>query len=383
LITRNPSRSNDLESDNIPLHRCLLCAESKLLFAAAPVNPVGGLTDCCCEVKVYYIVNRVHIRNRLPTNSGKGRAPDGGTPWTESEIPSQTGRTAIVTGASSGIGLETARVLAERDARVVLACRDPGKAKDAAARIRRTSLHTDIRVVRLDLASLGSVREAAGELLSSCDRIDLLILNGGVMEPPYQRTKDGFELTFATNHLGHFALNGLLLDRMREEPGSRIVTVSSEGHARGAMNFDDLQAEHDYRADRAYYQSKLANVLFTYELDRRLKAAGAQTIALACHPGIVLTDLYRTRSSLERALLSPRLRLVNSWLVQSAQMGALPTLRAATDRSARGGEFYGPPGRGYTGHPVRVQSSSRSHDPAAQRRLWQESERLTGVTYAI
>ena len=289
----------------------------------------------------------------------------------------------MVTGANSGIGLATARVLAGRGAGVVLASRHPGRAKEAAALIGRASPHADVRVVRLDLASLRSVREVAGKLLSSCDRIDLLILNGGVMEPPYERTEDGFELTLATNHLGHFALTGLLLDRLLDTPGSRIVTVSSEGHARGAMNFDDLQAEHDYRPDQAYYQSKLANLLFTYELDRRLRAAGRQTIALACHPGIVLTNLYRTRSRLERAALSSRLRLLNFWLVQSTQMGALPTLRAATDPSARGGEFYGPPGRGYTGHPVRIDSSSRSYDTAAQRRLWQESERLTDVTYSI
>jgi NAD(P)-dependent dehydrogenase (short-subunit alcohol dehydrogenase family) len=303
--------------------------------------------------------------------------------WTEADVPPQTGRTAVVTGANSGIGFETARVLAGRGAHVVLACRDPGKANGAAARICGAFLHADVQVVRLDLASLASVREAARELRATCDRIDLLILNGGVMEPPYEWTDEGFELTLATNHLGHFALTGLLLDRLRETPGSRVVTVSSEGHARGVINFGDLHSERNYRPDHAYYQSKLANLLFTYELDRRLRAAGAHTIALACHPGIVLTDLYRTRSRLERVALSPRLRVLNSWLVQSMRMGALPTLRAATDNFAHGGEFYGPPGRGFTGYPVRVESSARSHDEAAQHRLWQESERLTGVTYPI
>jgi NAD(P)-dependent dehydrogenase (short-subunit alcohol dehydrogenase family) len=289
----------------------------------------------------------------------------------------------VVTGANSGIGFETARVLAERGACVVLACRDPRRATDAAARIGDVCPGAEVRTVRLDLASLASVRQAAEELRTEYDRLDLLINNGGVMEPPYQRTEDGFELTFATNHLGHFALTGLLLNRLLETPGSRIVTVSSEGHARGVMNFDDLQSERRYRPAEAYYQSKLANLLFSYELDRRLRAAGAQTIALACHPGIVLTDLYRTRSRLERAPLSPRLRLLNSRFVQSTQMGALPTVRAATDPTAEGSEFYGPPGRGYTGHPVGVESSARSHDEAAQRRLWRESERLTGVAYAV
>jgi NAD(P)-dependent dehydrogenase (short-subunit alcohol dehydrogenase family) len=298
-------------------------------------------------------------------------------------VPDQTGRTAIVTGSNSGIGLETARVLARRGARVVLACRTPEKTRDAAAHIGSGRPTANVRVVRLDLASLDSVRAVADALRSTFERIDLLINNGGVMEPPYTQTEDGFELTIATNHLAHFALTGLLLDRLLVTPGSRIVTVSSEGHARGVMNFEDLQSERSYTPAEAYYQSKLANLLFTYELDRRLKAASAPAIAVACHPGIVLTGLYRTRSRRERALLSPRLRMLNFWLVQSVQMGALPTLRAATDASARGGEFYGPPGRGYTGYPVRVESSTGSHDAAAQKRLWQESERLTGVTYPV
>jgi NAD(P)-dependent dehydrogenase (short-subunit alcohol dehydrogenase family) len=303
--------------------------------------------------------------------------------WTEADVPDQGGRTAFVTGANSGIGLETARVLAARGARLVLACRDPGRAEDAAARICAASPRADVSTVPLDLASLPSVREAADHLRSRSDRLELLINNGGVMQPPYERTVDGFELTLATNHLGHFALTGLLLDRLLATPGSRIVTVSSVAHARGTMNFDDLQSARGYNPDQAYSQSKLANLLFTYELDRRLRAAGAETRALACHPGIVLTGLYTTSSRLERAAMSPRLRLLNSRLVQSAAMGALPTLRAATDPAARGGEFYGPPGRGYTGYPVRVESSPRSHDEAVQRRLWEESERLTGVTFPL
>ena len=318
------------------------------------------------EVSLYDIVSDIHI----------GR-------WTASDVPEQTGRTVVVTGANSGIGLETARALAGRGARVVLACRDPGRAGDAEARIRAACPGAEIEAVRLDLASLASVREAADHLRSRYHRLDLLINNGGVMQPPYERTVDGFELTFATNHLGHFALTGLLLDRLLATPGSRIVTVSSVAHARGTMNFDDLQSVRGYNPDHAYSQSKLANLLFTYDLDRRLRASGAETSALACHPGIVLTGLYKTSSPLERAAMSPRLRLLNSRLVQSAAMGALPTLRAATDPTARGSDFYGPPGRGYTGHPVRVESSPRSHDEAVQRRLWEESERLTGVTFPL
>ena len=303
--------------------------------------------------------------------------------WTEADVPDLTGLTAVVTGANRGIGLETARVLALNGARVVLACRDPAAGAEAADRIRAASPQAIVEVVRLDLALLASVREAAGTFRSSSERIDLLICNGGVMEPPYERTLDGFELTFATNHLGHFALAGLLLDRLLATPGSRIVTVNSVGHIRGRMNFEDLQAEHAYSPGQAYFQSKLANLLFTYELDRRLRAAGARTSALACHPGIVLTDLYRTSSRLERALLSPRLSVVNSRFVQDVRMGALPTLRAAVDSRACGGELYGPPGRGYTGCPVRVESGPRSYDEDAQRRLWLESERLTGIAYPV
>src|SRR6266540_5253464 len=303
--------------------------------------------------------------------------------WTIARIPDLSGLTAIVTGASAGIGFETARGLAGHGASVVLACRNIDKAERAAARIRAENEGAVIDVVHLDLASLASVREAASEILGAYPRLDLLINNAGVMEPPYERTEDGFELTFATNHLGHFALTGLLLDRLLGTPGSRVVTVSSEGHARGVMNFDDLQSETGYKPAQAYYQSKLANLLFTYELDRRLRAIGAQTIALACHPGIVLTDLYRNRSRLERAPLSPRLGKLNFWLVQSKEMGALPALRAAVDASAHGGEFYGPPGRGYTGYPVPVKSSARSHDAADQARLWEVSEQLTGVAYPI
>ena len=289
----------------------------------------------------------------------------------------------MVTGSSRGIGLETARVLAAHGARVLLACRNRGEANEAVAHI--SSLHpaASVEVSRLDLASLAVVRAAAEELRSRCATIDLLINNAGVMEPPYTQTVDGFELTLATNHLGHFALTGLLLDRLLATPGSRVVTVSSEGHARGELNFDDLQSGRDYQPDRAYCQSKLANLMFTYELERRLRVIGANTAALACHPGIARTDLYRTRSKLERALLSSRLRVVTSRWVQGAQMGALPTLRAATDPGADGGAFYGPSGDGRTGYPTQVRSSARSYDAAAQQRLWQESERLTGVSYPI
>jgi NAD(P)-dependent dehydrogenase (short-subunit alcohol dehydrogenase family) len=302
--------------------------------------------------------------------------------WTEADIPDLSGRTAIVTGANAGLGLRIARVLAERGAHVVLACRNPEKANAAAA-----AVGTSASVVRLDLASQSSVRSAAAEIGDRFPRIDLLINNAGVMEVPYARTTDGFELTLATNHLGPFALTGLLLDRLA--PGARIVTTSSIGHLEGVIDFDDLQAARGYDRERAYAQSKLANLLFTYELDRRLRAAGTDAIAVACHPGVVHTDLFANRTRLQNFLLfSPATRPVTFWAVQSVRMGALPALRAATDPSARGGEYFGPRRRGlgrrfFTGYPAVVESSDRSHQRADQARLWEVSQQLTGVRYGL
>lgn len=289
-----------------------------------------------------------------------------------------------MTGATAGLGWETAKALSGTGATVVLACRDMDKAARAAARIRDDVSRADVHLVELDLASLASIREAAAEIRSAHGQLDLLILNAGVMDMPYQRTEDGFEITLATNHLGHFALTGLLLDRLLDVAGSRIVTVSSVAHRRGRIHFGDLQSERGYDASDAYAQSKLANLLFSYELDRRLRAAGARTSSLAAHPGNARTELWRSSSTLERAVISSRLRFVNFWLAQGADLGALPTLRAATDPSARGGDYYGPAGRfQFAGHPIRVESNERSHDTEAQRRLWEVSEHLTGVHYEL
>jgi NAD(P)-dependent dehydrogenase (short-subunit alcohol dehydrogenase family) len=297
--------------------------------------------------------------------------------WTAADVPDQAGRMAVITGANSGIGFETARVLAEHGAAVILACRDAGQAKDAAARIAVTAPQAAVTVIRLDLASLASVREAADEIRASHDTLDLLINNAGLMVPPPGVTADGFELQIGTNHLGHFALTGLLLDRLLPVKGSRVVTVSSNSHRSGRIHLDDLQS-----AGRVagYSQSKLANLLFTYELQRRLAAADARTAALAAHPGTSSTELTKNMP----AALQMANRAIGWTFTQSAQMGALPTLRAATDPAARGGEYYGPGGRfELKGYPRRVQSSARSHDESTQRWLWQESERLTGITYSV
>jgi NAD(P)-dependent dehydrogenase (short-subunit alcohol dehydrogenase family) len=311
-----------------------------------------------------------------------------GSRWTEADVPDLAGRTAVVTGANAGLGLQIAKVLAGHGAQVVLACRNAEKAAAAADLVRRACGHAAVSTVQLDLASLASVRAAASQIAASHPRVDLLLNNAGVMEVPYQRTGDGLELTLATNHLGHFALTGLLLEPLLATPGSRIVTMSSIGHLDGMMRFDDLQGERDYQPAAAYEQSKLANLLFTYELDRRLRAAAAPVMALAAHPGVVYTDLFATRSRLQQLLLSPRMRVANFWAVQNVAMGALPMLRAATDPAARGGDYFGPRRYGlrsrfYTGYPAVVESSQRSHDVADQARLWAVSEQLTGVSYGI
>jgi NAD(P)-dependent dehydrogenase (short-subunit alcohol dehydrogenase family) len=293
--------------------------------------------------------------------------------WTEQSIPDQSGRVAIVTGGNTGLGFETARMLAERGATVILAVRDIAKGNEAASRI-----HGDVLVQALDLSSLASIHAAAAELRAAHHRIDLLINNAGVMYTPRQTTADGFELQFGTNHLGHFALTGLLLDRLLSVPGSRIVTVSSTGHKiQAAIHFDDLQWERSYSRAGAYGQAKLANLMFTYELQRRL-ALGGSTIAVAAHPGVSNTDLIRNLPAGVRGLAE----LVAPMMTQKPEMGALPTLRAATDSAVLGGQYYGPQGWGeIRGFPKLVASSAQSYDLNIQQRLWVDSERLTGVTF--
>ncbi|HUH68050.1 MAG TPA: SDR family NAD(P)-dependent oxidoreductase [Mycobacterium sp.] len=296
--------------------------------------------------------------------------------WTTADIPDQSGRIAVVTGANTGIGFETAAALAAKGAHVVLAVRNLDKGKDAAARITRRSPGASVALQELDLTSLDSIRAAAEQLRSDHDRIDLLINNAGVMMTPKSATKDGFELQFGTNHLGHFAFTGLLLDRLLPIAGSRVVTVSSIGHRiGGGIKLDDLQSERSYSRTGAYGQSKLANLLFTYELQRRM--VGNNTIAVAAHPGSSKSELSRNVPPLVRVAFDP-LEL------QDAAMGALPTLRAATDPGVLGGQYFGPDGFAQLrGYPKVVASSNRSHDVDLQRRLWAVSEELTGVVYPI
>ncbi|GAB3015294.1 SDR family NAD(P)-dependent oxidoreductase [Streptomyces pseudoechinosporeus] len=295
--------------------------------------------------------------------------------WTERDIPEQKGRVAVVTGANTGLGFETARALAEHGATVVLAVRDVEKGRQAAAR-----MSGDVTVQELDLTSLESIRAAAADLHGTHTGIDLLINNAGVMHTPKQTTRDGFEMQFGTNHLGPFAFTGLVLDLLLPVPGSRVVTVSSLAHRmRAAIRFDDLQSERSYSRVAAYGQSKLANLLFTYELQRRLGSLST-TISVAAHPGVATTDLTRNTFAAMR-VINPVIAPLTS---QKPEMGALATLRAATDPTVRGGQYYGPDGMGgLRGHPKVVESSPDSHDRTVQQRLWTVSENLTGVKFPV
>ena len=298
------------------------------------------------------------------------------TKWTEASIPDQTGKTVFITGANTGIGFEAARALAEHGARVLIGCRNAEKAQAAADRIRASAPQADVVIVSLDLADLSSIRAAAA-VVNQESQLDLLINNAGVMALPRRTTADGFEMQFGTNHLGHFALTGLLIDKLDATPAARVVSVSSQGHRMGRIDFDDLNAERRYHRWLRYGMTKVSNLLFTYELQRRLESGGKTTIAAACHPGGSNTELARDAGKMMK-FTQP----IADRFMQSASMGALPTLRAATDPDVTGGQYYGPDGIGQSrGHPVLVHSNSYSHRADTAARLWIESEKLTGVSY--
>ncbi|MBL4713024.1 MAG: SDR family oxidoreductase [Alcanivorax sp.] len=297
--------------------------------------------------------------------------------WNPSEIPDQTGRVAVVTGANSGIGFKAAHHLAAKGATVVMACRNLEK-----ARIARAKLPADakIKIVALDLSSQASVKHAAAEILAEYPRLDLLLNNAGIMWLEEGRTEDGFERQFGINHLGHFTLTGLLLPALRDVPGSRIVTVSSIAHRAGRIHFDNIHLEGQYGRQRAYAQAKLANLMFAVELDRRLQRAGAQSRSLACHPGIASTNLAGPGLVEETPL---RIGRVVRWLwplmTQSAEKGAWPTLYAATSEHAQGGHYYGPAYlKEAVGPPREARPRRYAMDPDKGQRLWALSESLTG-----
>jgi NAD(P)-dependent dehydrogenase (short-subunit alcohol dehydrogenase family) len=301
--------------------------------------------------------------------------------WTADDIPDQGGRVAVVTGGSSGLGLETVVALAAHGAHVVLAARDADRGRAALAEVRRRVPDGSVELGALDLARLASVRAFAGTL----DRVDLLVNNAGIMFAPLRRTADGFESQFGTNHLGHFALTALLLPLLREAPAARVITVASTAHRPGRIDLDDLNWERRrYHRYRAYFQSKLANLLFAYELDRRLARVGASTESLAAHPGAVRSHLGHGFPGVLGRVQSAALHAAGPFLLQGAAQGALPQLRAATDRTLPGGVYLGPDGPGErTGAPVVVTSTDTARDEPLAAALWTRSIDLTQIDPAL
>jgi len=302
--------------------------------------------------------------------------------WTTDDIPDLTGKVIIVTGSNSGLGFEEAKEFARKGAQTILACRSMDKAKAALAQMLAAVPNAPAEIMHLDLASQVSVHQFVSEFKKKYAKLDVLVNNAGIMMVPYSTTEDGFESQFGTNHLGHFALTGLLIDSLLNTSGSRVVNISSYAHRIGSMDFTNLMYEggNGYSSTRAYGRSKLANLLFTYELQRRFEAIGADAIAVASHPGSSHTNLT---SHIENKWYSKLLNTLLEPMAQSAAMGALPTIRAAVDPNVKGGQYYGPDGfMEQRGYPVVVSSNRASHEATDARQLWQVSEQLTGVRYA-
>lgn len=294
--------------------------------------------------------------------------------WSIDDIPNQKGRVSIVTGSTSGIGKEAARVLAQKQSTVVLAVRNVSKGEKVAEEIRAENPDAEISVLQMDLSNLRSIKEFSSQFLADFDRLDLLINNAGIMVCPYATTDDGFEIQIGTNHLGHFALTGHLIEHLKKTPDSRVVVVSSGGHNFSKIDLDDLNWEkRKYKKFIAYADTKLANLYFAYELKRRLESEGGNPMVTAAHPGWTETELQRH---------SGTARFLNLFFAQGTDMGALPTLRAAIDENASSGDYFGPEKFfELHGAPIKVESNKRSHDVGAAQKLWTLSEELTGVKF--
>jgi NAD(P)-dependent dehydrogenase (short-subunit alcohol dehydrogenase family) len=313
----------------------------------------------------------IHSENRINRKTKMSNKNQ----WTTEQMPNQSGKIIIVTGANSGIGYEATRALAIKGATVIMACRSLEKGQSAVNQIRAEFPDAQVLLRQLDLADLSSVQQFAKTFLSEFDRLDVLINNAGVMAIPYHKTADGFEMQFGTNHLGPFKLTGLLINLLKSTPNSRVVTVSSYAHYFGWINFRNLNSEKFYQKWLAYCQSKLANVLFGYELQRRVALRGKNPISIVVHPGWAATNLQHS---------SWFFSLLNPLLAQSQEMGALPTLYAATNSTIRGGEYIGPDGfLGQRGYPHKARSSRRSYDAETAQKLWEVSEELTGSRFEL
>ncbi len=305
--------------------------------------------------------------------------------WTQNDIPDLTGKVVIITGANSGLGLESTKAIAAKGATVVMACRNLSKAEEAKAEALQTVRTARLDVMKLDNASLASVRAFAEAFRAKYGRLDLLLNNAGVMAIPRSETEDGFEMQLGVNHLAHFALTGLLLEMLIRTPGARIHSTSSSAAFTGAINFDDLMGKQAYNRWGAYGQSKLANAVFATELDRRLKAAGYDTLANSSHPGVVMTNLQTNSLQESGAPFAERLLygLLGPLLAQDIEMGVLPQLYASVAPAAQGGVFYGPKTFRVRGYPAEQECNKALHDTAVLQRFWDLSEELTGIHYAF
>ncbi len=329
----------------------------------------GGAAAVAAGAGLYFLINKQKGEPR-PTEI-----------WTTEDMPDLTGKVIIVTGANSGIGFEAAKAFARKGGQTILACRSMDKAEVALAEIQAEIPNAPVEMMQLDLASQASIHKFAEAFKTKYDRLDVLVNNAGIMMVPYGTTEDGFEKQLGTNHLGHFALTGLLIDLLLNTKGSRVVNISSGGHRMGQMDFDNLMYEggEGYSSGRAYGRSKLANLLFTYELQRRYELIHAAAIAVAAHPGGSNTNLA---NHLTDTWYMQMLGSAFEKMMQSAAMGALPTIRAAVDPGVRGGEYYGPSGfMEQRGYPILVQSNKASHNQEDAKKLWDISEELTGVEF--
>jgi len=304
--------------------------------------------------------------------------------WTADNIPNLTGKIIVITGANGGLGFESAQTLAEKGATIVMAVRSMDKGEKARSDILRTHPQVSLDLMKLDVGDLSSVRKFAEDFKSKYDRLDILINNAGVMAIPRQETVDGFEMQLGVNHLGHFALTSLLLDVIVKTPNARIHNVTSSANYTGTINFDDLMGEQNYGRWSAYGQSKLANVFFTFELQKRLTAAGFDTITNTSHPGFVYTNLQANSVKQSETKMEALLyRIIEPIMAQDISMGILPMLYGSTAEDAKGGTFYGPRTLNIRGYPAEKKANKEANDAQALKRFWEISEKLTGVTYDV
>jgi len=310
---------------------------------------------------------------------------DNSTKWTEKNLPDLTGKTIIITGANSGTGFAATKFMSAKGATIIMACRNPDKANKALQSIKKDNAEAKLDFIQLDLGSLASIRQFSEEFKKKYGSLDILINNAGMSQTPDIKTEDGFEMQIGVNHLGHYALTGHLMDRLVSTKDSRVVTMSSMNHEQGIMNFDNLFLEGEYHQMKAYEQSKLANLLFSYELHRRLGRAGVSVESIAAHPGFVKSNIMKSNEYTKRSFgFTLMFNVFDALLAMTPDKGSLGIMRAATDRTLKNGDYVGPTNiGGFRGFPKLLTSSERSYNEIDANKLWEMSEQLTGVEYVF